>query len=107
MGPVLTGAMDTKTGDIFFGQNTGIPDPLHELLAQRIEDFEGPGEPYKGTPGEHSEINAVNQGLFARPGGQISDFIVYSVRLRAAAKGQQIPMCGNCRQILYDVNEVP
>lgn len=28
-GPVLSGAMDTKTGAIFFVQNTGMPDPLH------------------------------------------------------------------------------
>lgn len=99
-GPVLTGAMDTKTGDIFFGQNTGIPDPLHPDLQQALDEFPGPGAPGKGIPGAHSEINAVNQGLFARPGSQISDFIFYSVRLRGAAIGQPIEMCPNCAWIL-------
>ena len=99
-GPVLSGAMDTKTGEIFFGQNTGIPDPLHPLLRQRLDSFSGPGAPAKGIPGAHSEINAVNQGLFARPGSQIGDFTFYSVRLRGTIKGQPIEMCPNCAQIL-------
>ncbi|UIJ63813.1 hypothetical protein LWP59_10605 [Amycolatopsis acidiphila] len=99
-GPVLTGAMDTKTGDIFFGQNTGVPDPLHPVLQQRLDEFPGPGAPYKGTPGAHSEINAVNQGLFARSGSQIDDFIFYNVRLRGAAQGEFIEMCPNCAWIL-------
>lgn len=88
--------MDTKTGDIFFGQNTGIPDPLHPDLQQLLDDFPGPGAPGKGIPGSHAEINALNQGLFARPGAQIGDFISYNVRLRGAAIGQYIAPCANC-----------
>jgi len=99
-GPVLSGAMDRQTGEIFFGQNTGIPDPLHPDLQQLLEDFPGPGAPGKGIPGAHAEINALNQGLFARPGSQISDFIFYNVRLRGAAIGEPIAPCPNCAWFL-------
>jgi hypothetical protein len=89
--------MNTQTGEIFFGQNTGIPDPLHPDLHGLLDEFPGPGAPYKGIPGTHAEINALNQGLFSRPGSQISDFIFYNVRLRAAAVGQYIAPCENCQ----------
>jgi hypothetical protein len=80
---VLTGALDTRTGDIFFGQNTGVPDPLAPELQTNLSNFEGPGDPFKGVPGAHSEINALNQGLFARAGWQLSDFLFVQ---RQAAK---------------------
>ncbi|HUZ39633.1 MAG TPA: YwqJ-related putative deaminase [Streptosporangiaceae bacterium] len=99
-GPVLSGAMDTQTGDIFYGQNTGIPDPLHPDLQQLLDGFPGPGAAGKGIPGSHAEINALNQGLFARPGSQISDFIFYNVRLRGAAQGSYIAPCPNCAWFL-------
>jgi RHS repeat-associated protein len=99
-GPVLSGAMDTRTGDIFFGQNTGIPDPLAPQLRSAIDEFEGPEAPGKGIPGAHSEINAVNQGLLTNPGSQISDYIFYNVRLRGALQGEPIEMCPNCAGIL-------
>lgn len=96
-GPVLSGAMDTQTDEIFFGQNTGIPDPLHPDLQALLDEFPGSGAPYNGIPGAHAEINALNQGLFARPGSQISDFIFYKVRLRGAAAGQYTAPCENCQ----------
>jgi RHS repeat-associated protein len=99
-GPVLSGAMNTRTGEVYFGQNTGIPNPLAPQLRSAIEDFEGPGAPGKGIPGAHSEINAVNQGLFADPSSQISDYLLYNLRLRGALKGQPIVMCSNCTTIL-------
>jgi hypothetical protein len=99
-GPVLSGAMDTRTGDIFFGQNTGIPEPLAPELRSALEDFDGPGAAGKGIPGAHSEINAVNQGLLANPDSQISDYIFYSLRLRGALQGEPIEMCPNCAGIL-------
>jgi len=105
-GPVLTGAMDRQTGQIFFGQNSGIPNPLHPALAARLAQFEGPGAAGKGIPGAHSEINAVNQGLFARPGASMNDFALYNVRLRGSAQGSPIPMCSNCSAILQGVEEI-
>jgi hypothetical protein len=99
--------MDKETGEIFFGQNTGIPDPLHDVLASRIDDFAGPGAAGKGVPGAHSEVNAVNHGLFARPGSIVEDFMLYNLRLRGAAIGEPIPMCSNCSKILNGVEEIP
>jgi hypothetical protein len=50
--------------------------------------------------GRTQKNNVVNQGLFARPGSQISDFIFYSMRLRGATVGEPIEMCPNCAWIL-------
>jgi RHS repeat-associated protein len=105
-GPVLTGAMDRQTGDVFFGQNTGIPSPLHRELAAALDAFAGPGAAGKGIPGTHSEFNAINQGLFARPGASISDFLLYSVRLRGSDQGSQIMMCPNCANILKGAEDL-
>lgn len=105
-GPVLTGAMDRVTGEIFFGQNTGFPKQAHPALQAALDAFTGPPVPFKGVPGEHSEFNAINQGLVARPGATISDFAFYSVRLRGTAKGDQILMCGNCSAVLKDAKDL-
>lgn len=105
-GPVLTGAMDRRTGDVFFGQNTGIPSPLHPELGAALDAFPGPAAAGKGIPGTHSEFNAINQGLFARPGSSVKDFVFYSVRLRGAAQGNQIMMCSNCASILKGAQDL-
>lgn len=99
-GPVLTGAMDRQTGAVFFGQDTGVPSPLHPELASALSRFTGAATPGKGVPGTHAEFNAINAGLFARPGSRISDFVFCSVRLRGAGQGEQILMCSNCSRIL-------
>jgi YwqJ-like deaminase len=99
-GPVLSGAMNTQTGDIYFGQNTGIPDLLAPQLRSALDEFDGPGAAGKGIPGAHSEFNAVNQGLLANPESQISDYLFYSVRLRGSLQGEPIDMCSNCAGIL-------
>jgi hypothetical protein len=76
--------------------------PRHgdRYLQSALDCFDGPGAPYKGIPGAHSEINAVNQGLFADPGSSISDYIFYNLRLRGALQGEPIEMCSNCASIL-------
>ncbi|WP_354246529.1 RHS repeat-associated core domain-containing protein [Agromyces sp. PvR057] len=105
-GPVLSGALDRKSGEIFFGQNTGVPTPLNSNMKAAIDAFPGPAAAGKGTPGTHAEINAINQGLFARPGSTISDFVLYSVRLRGAQQGSQIMMCQNCAGILNGAEDI-
>jgi hypothetical protein len=92
--------MDTRTGNIFFGQNTGIPDPLAPELRLALDNFDGPGAPGKGIPGAHSEINALNQGLLEDRDSEINGYIFYSVRLRGSLQGQPIGMCANCSTIL-------
>jgi hypothetical protein len=107
-GPVLSGALDTQTGAITYAQNaSSIPDPLHPDLQAALNAFEGPGVPFKGIPGAHSEIYAVNEGLYARPGATIGDFLIYSVRLQRSRLGEQILMCPNCAQILSGASDLP
>jgi len=105
-GPVLTGAMDNVTGEITYGQNTGIPSPLHPILQDRIDNFEGEGADFKGVPGSHSEINALNEGMLARPGATREEFTAYNVRLKGTQKGQRIIRCDNCQQITDGVREI-
>lgn len=105
-GPVLTGAMDNVTGDITFGQNTGIPSPLHPTFQDRIDNFEGEPAEFKGVPGSHSEINALNEGMLARPGSILEEFTVYNVRLKGTLKGQRIIRCDNCQQITDGAREI-
>jgi YD repeat-containing protein len=104
-GPVLTGAMYRPTGEIYFGLNTGVPDPIDPDLERRIAEM-GPGAPFKGEPGSHSEINAINQGILAHPGATVDDFLIYSVRLRGSEKGQRIPRCPNCEKITDGAEEL-
>jgi hypothetical protein len=86
--------------------HTGIPTPLHSDLARALDAWEGPAAAFKGIPGGHAEFNALNKGLNARPGSQISDFMMYSIRLRGAQKGSQIRMCENCAGILKQAEDI-
>ncbi|WP_374404822.1 YwqJ-related putative deaminase [Frankia sp. Cj3] len=106
-GPVLTGVIDKQTGEIFFGQNTGIPEPLYPELQARLNEFEGPHAAGKGTPGAHSEINALNQGLWARLDADVEDFLIYNLRLRGAGQGMPIARCPNCVVLTRGAEEIP
>jgi LysM repeat protein len=80
-GPVVSGVMDSRTGEFFSGKNElFVPENLHPLLADRATELpsvmnisalrEGASAagvrwPYS-TPGAHAEIHAVNQALWAR-----------------------------------------
>ncbi|MFC3762290.1 YwqJ-related putative deaminase [Tenggerimyces flavus] len=105
-GPVLSGAMDRQTGQVFFGQNTGIPRPLHPELGTALNNFRGPAAAGKGVPGAHAEIYAVSAGLLARQGSSISDFSLYSVRLRGTGQGSPIIMCPNCSSLLKGAEDL-
>jgi hypothetical protein len=105
-GPVLTGALDRETGQIHFGLNSDeIPSPLHPDLQARLGDVTE-RIPFKGVPGAHSEVDAINKGLFARPGAKIEDFLVHNVRLKGAEKGLPITKCGHCAIITRGAREV-
>jgi len=71
-GPVLTGAVDPKYPDDgpFFGQNTGLPEDPHPVIVKRLNDHNDDIESGKvkpsvkaGEPGDHSEVNALDQAL--------------------------------------------
>ena len=80
---------------------------MSPLALDRRFDKRGPGAPFKGIPGAHSEINALNQGLVARPGSRLSDFLLYSVRLQRSGGSEQILMCQNCAQIVGGARDLP
>src|SRR5262249_18773174 len=85
MGPWRAVVKDMKTGEIFYGQNTGkqpsnLPRPLQEransvAAANQAASKAPEGYPEgwtrdKGIPGSHSEVQAVDKGMKARPDAQ-------------------------------------
>ena len=114
-GPVLTGILDTRTEKVFFGQNTGIPQNLHPILDKRLKDYlqeTGGITPEKaGEPGAHSEINALNDALWARTStgeevqeSDLKDFLVHNLSLKGTRKGTPVPRCANCFGITQGVS---
>ena len=109
-GPVLSGVLDSKTGEVFFGINDkggAIPD-LHPILQKRldklVERTNGLGNRpnfRNEIPGSHSEIGALNQALWARGNVSISDlnqFIMHNRSLRGATKISGVPpRCKDCK----------
>ncbi len=103
-GSVLTVLMDSKTGEVYYATNSALPENLHPMVQNRLTDYEtlteGNYPPYKGEPGEHSEVIALNEALHARGDDvsldDLSDFVLYNIRLRGAEKGEAIPRCQNC-----------
>jgi hypothetical protein len=70
-GPVLTGVMDSQTGEVFWGMNQdAVPSNLNPLLQNRLDGYlattAGDTPLRAGIPGAHSEIGALNDALNAR-----------------------------------------
>jgi hypothetical protein len=119
-GPVLTGVLDSRTGEIFFGTNEGIPTDLHPLLTRRLQKYlaetEGQTPRGKGIPGAHSEINALNRAFHARERAlgramteqDLSEFLLHNRSLWAGGYARQfVPEpCPNCAAIIYGVSVV-
>jgi len=130
-GPVVSVIEDTLTGDRFTGFNrVGSASPvenLHPTLEARLGEFErlvdtGRIRPLRegelpsdfpdaftprvqaGVPGSHSEIDALNQALWARqraglPAGEsaLLDLSLYNIWTKPnKAFGQPAPRCDNC-----------
>ncbi|GGK05292.1 hypothetical protein GCM10010123_38950 [Pilimelia anulata] len=105
-GPVVSGVKDRLTGEIAIAQNSkSIPNGLHPELAGRLM-MTGKGAPFKGTPGSHGEIHALNGLLWKREASGMStaiddSFSFFSRRLRGSQQGAQILRCGNCRNLTW------
>jgi hypothetical protein len=115
-GPCLSLVMDTQTGQVFYGQNTGQrPVGLHEPLGSRTQQVTAgtqaaspapanypPGWSRKaGIPGSHSEVVASNKALGARPGAEMGDLAIYNVRTEDINQpvAPPMPRCVNCTPI--------
>ena len=113
-GPVLTSVTDTLTGEVFFGQNTGVPTNLHPILARRLAlDQAVFGDVYLdflGSAGGHSEMNALNEALWARTAltGQraetmsdslLNEFFYQNVFLRGQRQMAIVPRCFHCESL--------
>jgi len=113
-GPCLSVVMDTQTGGVFYGQNTGksatnLAEPLATNTSRVIADHQANHpSPYQpgwtrsmGYPGSHSEVQAASQALNTRPGSQLSELAIYNVRTENIDTNPAPPMvrCGNCNQI--------
>ena len=119
-GPVLTGVLDTQTGEIFYGLNNGaVPENLHPLLQARLDtylDATGGVTPLKaGIPGSHSEIMALSDALYAREAAagipvtesDLSSFLLSNRSLIGQTRVIGIPpRCPNCSAITSGVTVV-
>jgi RHS repeat-associated protein len=118
-GAVVTGTMDTVTGEVFFGQNAEIPTRLHPILEQRLTFFR---EVFGEKPvaqlyyaGAHSEINSLNEALWARQAlygrplkpAELGEFMVHNVSLQGRFKLQPVYRCFNCSALTQGVIVVP
>lgn len=116
-GPVLSGVMDSKTGEMFFGQNSidgSLPDNLHPILQSRLDDLGEATEIRAGVAGSHSEIFALNNALLAREAAgeavteaNLSEFLLHNRALRGPRAGTgKPPRCGNCNPLTDGVTTV-
>jgi hypothetical protein len=112
-GPVLSGALDTRTGRTYFGINQGeIPPNLHPLLRQRLttylSDTGGVTPAQAGVAGSHSEIVALNKALYAREAAlgrpvteaELGEFVIHNKSLWPSRPEGVPPPCVNCANIL-------
>jgi hypothetical protein len=111
VGPVLSGCLDKRTGEIFYSVNQGkVPMSMHPLLKARYEGYlagsGGVTPPRAGVPGAHSEVGALNKALWARdPAGKMTtlpegEFTMHNASLYRNKPEGVPPMCTNCSGII-------
>ena len=121
-GPVLTAVLDTRTGKIYIGLNSGIPPEVADVVAnaiaaqrERIEKREVlvvHTDPL--AQGGHSETNAVNEAVRAREAllkrkvteEDLRTFELHNVWLRGADRRRFTadPRCEHCARITRSVS---
>jgi len=117
-GPVLSGVLDSKTGEIFFGLNSNEAiSSLHPILQKRLNSLVkrtgGLGnrpEYLNEIPGSHSAISALNQALQKRGNvleSQLNQFFLHNRSLRGTSKVTGVPpRCADCAELTRGVNVV-
>ncbi|WLD11701.1 RHS repeat-associated core domain-containing protein [Planctellipticum variicoloris] len=118
--PVETGLIDSRTCETFTGlNNTSLPTPLHPFLNDRLKDFfentdidlfrcnaDELGRWVYSQPGEHAEMQALNEALWARTraGLPIDLSELWMVNRSSSKSCRQVPRCGYCRDLTHGVN---
>ena len=109
LGPVVSGAYDKTTGEIYISINNPdgtVPVDLHPDLQSRLDSMPPDvRDSYLNThgAGSHSEIYAVNQALTANPGVNPDNILVYSNATGGVTKPvvyDPVPTCPHCAYIL-------
>lgn len=123
-GPVLSAIYDPKTGKTFYGQNFNMKkaadrlkfkkfkENLHPLLKDRLENHNVIDPTGKaGTPGAHSEIQALDQALKAREAAtgkpvtkaDLADFQLHNRGMTTHAPNVPVPRCPHCAALTEGV----
>jgi len=119
-GPVVTGVMDSQTGEIFWGTNQdAVPAHLNPLLQNRLDAYleaTGSNIPVRaGIPGTHSEIVALNDALNAREAAtgvpvtedDLGSFLLSNRSLIGQTRVVGIPpRCANCFSLTNGVTVI-
>lgn len=122
-GPVGAVVVDNQTGQTFTGRNTGIPDNLHPVLENRMNNMD-PARRHNSQAGTHAEINALNDALWAREASNrqrgintpvteadLNTMTMDTVWTRTnqgggMVEGQPAARCANCTQLTDGVNNL-
>lgn len=104
---MFAGVLHKNSGRMFFGKNTtpgALPNNLTPEMANRIVEAESTiGYARTHGAGTHAEVHALNEGLVAHPGSEVSDFLIYAINSgqkgSAARWGQPVPRCPHCEFI--------
>lgn len=122
-GPVGAVVVDNRTNQTFTGRNTGIPENLHPVLEQRLQNMD-PTRMHNSRAGSHAEINALNDALWAREAQNRARGITAPLTARdlntmtldtawtrtnqggGMVQGQSAPRCANCTQLTRGVQNL-
>jgi hypothetical protein len=113
LGPVLSVAIDMKTGrvsKVWRNDRQGdAPNSLSQELRKRLASAPDHVRAYEKTKGmgSHGEIYAVDELMKARPDAKIGDIAVYTIDTRDKRfLGQRKPPCIQCDWLLEGVHYV-
>jgi len=118
-GPVITGVLDLRTGQISYGINQGLTpagsvmEGIHPVMKQFVSAYNtktaGTTEARWGTPGSHAEVTALSNALYAREAAlkrsatsaDLSEMVLHNMSLQTNPHGTGVPpLCPNCSNIV-------